>query len=151
MRDITLADDLKDWFKPDYNDSKWSSGRAPVGTALYRGASPILANQSEWDNGEFIVMRTSFEVEALDFDFYRLSVLTPQGFRIYLNGHEIAGYGWWLDKAHYAPWAADAGRHLIKGTNVLAVYGNVEYDQNTKQPFGQMDCIIEGLNLSDLE
>ena len=53
----------------------------------------------------------------------------------------------------HAPWNLDRSevRHLKKGTNVLAVYGNVEYDQNTKQPFGQMDCMIEGLKLKDLE
>jgi hypothetical protein len=151
MRDIQLTDDLKDWFKPGYDDSKWSSGRAPIGTALYRGSAPSFANQSDWGKGEFIVMRTSFEVDVLDFDSYRMSVLTPQGFKVYLNGHEIAGYGWWFDKAHYAPWDADAGRHLKMGTNVLAVYANVEYDEKTKQPFGQMDCMIEGLKLSDLE
>jgi len=151
MRDIQLTDDLKDWFKPDYDDSKWSSGRAPVGTALYRGDSPSFTNQSDWGKGEFIVMRTSFGIDAADCDLYRLSILTPQGFKVYLNGHEIAGYGWWFDKSHYAPWGCDAGRHLKIGTNVLAVYANAEYDQNTKQPFGQMDCMIEGLKLSDLE
>jgi Family of unknown function (DUF6288) len=151
MRDISLTDDLKDWFKPDFDDSEWSSGRAPIGTALYRGKSPTFANQSDWGKGEFIVMRTTFDVDAIDFDFYRISVLTPQGFKVYLNGHEIAGYGWWFDKAHYAPWDADVIRHLKKGTNVLSVYANVEFDQNSKEPFGQMDCIVEGLKLSDLD
>jgi hypothetical protein len=151
MRDLQLPEDLKDWFKPEYDDSKWSSGRAPVGTALYRGQSPAFANQSDWGKGEFIVMRTSFEVDALDFDSYRLSVLTPQGFKVYLNGHEIAGYGWWFDKPHYAPWDADIRQHLKKGTNVLAVYANLEYDEQTRKPFGQMDCLIEGLKHSDLE
>jgi len=151
FRDIQLTDDLKDWFKPDYDDSKWYSGRAPVGTALYRGDTPAIANQSDWGKGEFIVMRTSFDVDALDFDSYRLSILTPQGFMVYLNGHEIAGYGWWQDKPHYAPWDADISRHLKKGVNVLAVYGNVEYDDKTKRPYGQMDCMIQGLKHSDLE
>jgi hypothetical protein len=40
---------------------------------------------------------------------------------------------------------------LKKGTNVLAIYGNAEYDQKTKELFGQMDCFIEGLKISDLE
>jgi hypothetical protein len=151
FRDIQLTDDLKNWFKPEYDDSKWNAGRAPIGTALYRGNAPTFANQSDWGKGEFIVMRTSFELDSLDFDFYRLSVLTPQGFRVYLNGQEIAGYGWWFDKPHYAPWDANISQHLKKGTNVLAVYGNVEYEEKTKQPFGQMDCLIQGLKVSDLE
>ncbi len=151
MRAIQLTDDLKDWFKPEYDDSKWNSGRAPVGTALYRGSAPTFANQSDWGKGEFIVMRTSFDLDALDFDFYRMSVLTAQGFKVYLNGHEIADYGWWFESQFYSPWDVDVTRHLKKGTNVLAVYANVEFDQKTKQPFGQMDCFIEGMKLSDLE
>jgi hypothetical protein len=31
FRDFALPDDLKDWFKPEYDDSKWTSGRAPIG------------------------------------------------------------------------------------------------------------------------
>ena len=151
MRAIQLTDDLKNWFKPEYDDSKWSSGRAPVGTALYNGNAPKFANQSDWGKGEFIVMRTSFELDAPDFDFYRMSVLTAQGFKVYLNGHEIADYGWWFESQFYSPWEVDVTKHLKKGTNVLAVHANAEYDQKTKQPFGQIDCFIEGLKLSDLE
>ena len=40
---------------------------------------------------------------------------------------------------------------MKKGTNVIAVYSNVEYDEKTKVPFGQVDCFIEGLKLKDLE
>jgi hypothetical protein len=151
MRDIQLTDDLKDWFKPEYDDSKWNSGRAPVGTALYNGNAPKFANQSDWGKGEFIVMRNSFELDAVDFDFYRLSILTVQGFKFYLNGQSIADYGWWFDGQFYSPWEIDVTRHLKKGTNVLAIYGNAEYDQKTKELFGQMDCFIEGLKISDLE
>jgi hypothetical protein len=40
---------------------------------------------------------------------------------------------------------------LKKGTNVIAFYTNVEYDETTKVPFGQVDCFFEGLKHSDLE
>ncbi len=151
FREIQLPDDLKDWFHPDYDDSKWSEGRAPVGTGLYKQGNAIFANQSDWGKGEFIVMRTTVEVNALDYDSYRLSILCPQGFHVYLNGHLIADYGWWQDKPHYAPWCSVPSQHLKNGTHVIAVYSNVEYNQETKIPFGQVDCMIEGLNLSDLE
>jgi len=153
FREIQLPVELKDWFRPDYDDSQWSAGRAPIGTGLYKQGAVSFANQSQWGKGEFIVMRTTFEVDVLDCDSYRLSLLSPQGFHVYLNGHRIAGYGWWQDKPHYAPWNLDRSeiRHLKKGTNVLAVCGNVEYDQKTKMPFGQMDCMIEGLKKSDLQ
>ncbi len=152
-RDIQLTDDLKDWFKPEYDDSKWNAGRAPVGTGLYKQGDDSFANKSDWGKGEFIVARTTFEVEKLDYDSYRLSILNPQGFKVYLNGHEIVGYGWWQDKPHYAPWGLGSSetQHLKKGTNVIAVYSNVEYNQETKIPFGQVDCVIEGLKHSDIE
>jgi hypothetical protein len=98
-------------------------------------------------------MRTTFEVDALDFDSYRLSILARQGFRVFLNGHAIDTYGWWKDMPHYRPIVLGPGqvRHLNKGTNVLAAYGNVEYDNQTGDPRGQMDLFIEGLRMSDLE
>jgi hypothetical protein len=151
FREIQLPDDLKDWFKPEYDDSTWNSGRAPVGTGIYKRGNDTFANQSDWGKGEFIVMRTSFDVDALNYDSYRLSILCPQGFHVYLNGQQIAGYGWWQDKPHYAPWDSSVAQHLKKGTNVIAIYSNVDYDQNTKAPFGQIDCMVEGLKLSDLD
>jgi hypothetical protein len=148
-----LTDDLKDWFKPEYDDSKWNSGRAPIGKGVYKAGNVCFTNQSDWGKGEFIVARTTFEVEKLDYDSYRLSILNPQGFKVYLNGHEIVGYGWWQDKPHYAPWPLGPGEvaHLKKGTNSIAIYSNVEYDEKTKVPFGQVDCFIEGLKTSDLQ
>jgi hypothetical protein len=144
---------LKDWFKPEYDDSTWSTGRAPIGTGIFKAGNDSFPNQSDWGKGEFIVARTTFEVEALDFDSYRMSILNPQGFKVYLNGHPIVGYGWWQTKPFYAPWPLGPGEvaHLKKGTNVIAVYTNVEYDGTTKAPFGQVDCSIEGLKHSDLE
>jgi hypothetical protein len=153
FREIRLPDDLRDWFKPDYDDSKWTTGRAPIGTGLYKRGDASFANVSDWGKGEFIVMRTTFEVDALDYDSYRVSILCPQGFHVYLNGQRITEYIWWQDKPHYAPWPIDSGgvQHLRKGANVLAVYSNVEYDGTTKSPFGQVDCLIEGLRMKDLE
>ena len=153
FRDIQLSDDLKDWFKPEYDDSKWNSGRAPIGTGLIKEGNQSLVNQSDWGKGEFIVARTTFEVDALDFDSYRLSILVKQGFHVYLNGQRITSYGWWLSTPHYAPWPLGPGEvaHLKKGTNSLAVYSNVFYDPTTKAPIGHVDCYFEGLKESDLE
>jgi hypothetical protein len=151
FRDIQLSDDLKDWFKPEYDDSKWNSGRAPIGTGLIKGGNPSLVNQSDWGKGEFIVARMTFEVDALDFDSYRLSILVKQGYHVYLNGQRIASYGWWLSTPHYAPMSSVDPKLLKKGTNSLAVYSNVYYDPTTKAPIGHVDCYIEGLKHSDLE
>ena len=151
FRDFAMSEDLKDWFKPEYDDSKWTSGRAPVGIGTFKSGSDFFANQSDWGKGEFIVARTTFEIDALDFDSYRVSILCPQGFRIYLNGHEIAAYGWWQDKPHYAPWTSVSPDRLKTGINTIAVHSNVAYDDSTKAAYGQVDCFIEGLKLSDLD
>ena len=94
-----------------------------------------------------------FELDDVDCESYRISVLARQGFHIYLNGHKIHTYIWWKDMPHYRPIVLEPShiRHLKKGTNVLAAYGNVEYDKQTHNPAGQLDLFIEGLKMSDLE
>jgi hypothetical protein len=54
---------------------------------------------------------------------------------------------------HYRPIVLGVGqvKHLKPGINVLAAYGNVEYDHKTQVPCGQMDLFIEGLKKSDLK
>jgi len=153
FRDIQLPDELKGWHAPDYDDSQWNQGGAPVGTGDFKQGGVSFRNKSDWGKGEFLVMRTTFEVDALDCDSYRLSILARQGFRVFLNGHEIHTYVWWKDMPHYRPIVLDSGqiKHLKKGTNVLAAYGNVEFDNKTQAPSGQMDLCIEGLKKSDLK
>jgi hypothetical protein len=153
FRDIQLPDQLKGWYAPDYDDSQWNQGGAPVGTGDFKQHGVSFRNKSDWGKGEFLVMRTTFEVDALDCDSYRLSILARQGFRVFLNGREIHTYVWWKEMPHYRPIVLDAGqvKHLKKGANVLAAYGNVEYDNKTHAPCGQMDLSIEGLKKSDLK
>jgi len=152
FRDIELPGELNGWQKPEYDDSQWKQGLAPIGTGEFKQGNAFFPNKSDWGKGEFIVMRTTFEVDALDCDAYRLNILARQGFRVFLNGHEIDAYGWWKDMPHYRPIDLGSGaiRHLKTGTNVLAAYGNVEYDPKTLIPCGQMDLYIEGLRMSDL-
>ncbi|NQV35539.1 MAG: HEAT repeat domain-containing protein, partial [Phycisphaeraceae bacterium] len=153
FRAIQLPDGLKDWYHTDYDDSQWDTGRAPIGVGEHKARQVSFKNRSNWGKGEFIVMRTTFDVDALDCDSYRLSILAKQGFHVYLNGHRIHTYIWWKDMPHYRPIVLEAGqiRHLKKGTNVLAAYGNVEYKKDTVEPAGQMDLFIEGLKVSDLK
>ncbi len=153
FRNIELPENLKGWQAPEYDDSKWNQGLAPIGTGEFKQGNASFSNKSDWGKGEFLVMRTTFDVDALDYDSYRLSILARQGFRVFLNGHEIDSYGWWKDMPHYRPIVLGAGqiKHLKTGTNVLAAYGNVEYDKKAEAPCGQMDLRIEGLRKSDLK
>jgi hypothetical protein len=153
FRDIQLPDGLKGWETPGYDDSKWQSGRAPIGTGVFNQGRVSFKNNSDWGKDEFIVMRTTFDVDALDCDKYRLSILARQGFHVYLNGHRIESYVWWKDMPHYRTIDLGPGevKHLKMGTNLLAAYANVEYDAKTQAPSGQMDLFIEGLKMADLK
>jgi hypothetical protein len=153
FRDIRLPEELEGWYKVDYDDSGWQKGRAPIGVGVHKRGRVSFKNNSDWGQGEFLVMRTSFDLDAVDCDSYRLSILAKQGFHVYLNGHKIHTYIWWKDMPHYRRIVLGAGhvKHLKKGTNVLAAYGNVEYDRKTHEPAGQMDLFIEGLKMSDLK
>jgi Family of unknown function (DUF6288) len=153
FRDIQLPEALEGWHMPGYDDSKWNQGGAPIGVGDFKQGGVSFPNKSDWGKGEFLVMRTSFDIDAVDCDSYRLSILARQGFRVYLNGHAIDSYGWWKDMPHYRPIILDPGqiKHLKKGANVLAAYANVEYDPKTQAPCGQMDLFIEGLRMSDLK
>lgn len=152
FRDIHLPDELHAWHEVGYDDSGWSQGRAPIGIGEFKRGNVTFENQSTWGKGEFIVMRTSFEIDAVDCDAYRLSILARQGFRVFLNGHPIDTYGWWKDQPHYRTIPLGPGqiRYLKPGTNILAAYANVEYDRRTQEPEGQMDFFIEGLKMPEL-
>lgn len=158
FRDISLAKDLAGWFLPDFDASKWQSGKAPIGKGEFSRGGRSFENQSFWGYGEFLLMRTTFEMESLDYDVYRLSVLANQGFHIYLNGHKIHTYVWWKTEPHYRliTLGENETEHLKKGTNTLAVYTNTEYPyamnrRNKVLEVGQIDCFIEGLRKADLQ
>jgi hypothetical protein len=148
FRDITLPAGLEKWYAPGFDDSKWKAGKAPIGIGQYKQGEVSFANNSDWGSGEFLLARTTFELEAVDCDICRACVLAVQGFRVYLNGKEITSYIWSEDKPQYQRTMINAD-HLKKGTNVLAVYSNVGYDK--EQPLGQIDVFLEGLKKNDLE
>ncbi len=150
FRNVTLPEGLEGWYKPTFDDSRWNSGKAPIGKGLFKRGRTTFANQSPWGDGEFLVMRTTFELDALDYDFYRISVLANQGFNIYLNGHKIETYIWWKDDPHYRPIGLGSGavKRLRKGTNTLAVYANTAYPKGVE--VAQIDVYLEGLRKADL-
>ncbi len=150
FRNVTLPEGLEGWYAPDFDDSRWQSGKAPIGKGVFKRGRTTFANQSAWGDGEFLLMRTTFEVESLDYDFYRISVLANQGFHIYLNGRKIETYVWWKDNPYYRPIGLGSGavKHLEKGSNVLAVYANTAYPKGVA--VAQIDVRLEGLKRTDL-
>jgi len=108
-------------------------------------------NNSDWGDGEFLLMRTTFNVTDPDDDYYRLNILADQGYHIYLNGHKIHSFPWLEHFPKYVRIMLDDQqiRHLKKGVNTLAVYCNVRYEQDAQtmiyHPVGQMDLFLECL------
>ena len=115
FRDITLPAGMDNWHMPDFDDSKWTEGKAPIGKGVWKH-SGITLNKfpSTWGDGEFLLMRTTFDVEELNCDSYRLAVLARQGFHVYLNGQKIHTYIWWQDKPQYGSIVLGK-EHEIKG------------------------------------
>ena len=154
FRDITLPAGMENWYMPDFDDSKWTSGKAPIGKGVWKHSGITLdKSRSTWGDGEFLLMRTTFEVEDLNFDSYRIAVLARQGFHIYLNGQKIHTYIWWQDKPQYGSivLGKEQIKHLKKGKNVLAAYANDQYDLNSPEHYAAIDLRIEGITKADQE
>ena len=154
FRDIALPAGMEQWYMPDFDDRKWTSGKAPIGKGVWDHSGIKLDKfPSTWGNGEFLLMRTTFEVDELNCDAYRLAVWARQGFHIYLNGQKIHTYIWWQDKPQYGSIVLEKEQiqHLKKGKNVLAVYANDQYDLASPDHYAAMDVRIEGITKADQE
>ncbi len=155
FRDVTLPVGLKDWYRPGFDDSTWHSGKAPIGKGTWTHrliGKGTVQHKTDWGPGEFILMRTAFDVDTLNYEALRISVLARQGFHIFLNGHKINTYVWWKDEPQYRPIPLEPGhiKHLKKGHNILAIYANAEYDGRTEACFATTDLMIEGITKAGL-
>lgn len=167
FRTATLPAGLDRWMMPEFNDSTWKSGAAPIGVGDFKAhghglmwtATPnhFFKNNSDWGQGEFLLMRTTFTVADLDHDYYRFKLLSAKGYTVYLNGKQIKSYPW---SAHFPKYEklmlGTAERTFLKkGPNTLAVYciAGYEKDKQTEElhAIGQMDLFLEGLKKTDLQ
>lgn len=154
FRDITLPAGTENWYMPDFDDSQWTAGKAPIGKGTWKHSGIQLDKfPSAWGAGEFLLMRTTFDVDELNFDAYRISILARQGFHVYLNGQKIHTYIWWADNPRYRSIVLEEEqiKYLEKGTNVLAIYANDQYDLNSPEHYGAIDAQIEGITKADQE
>ena len=148
FRDITLPAGMENWYQPEFDDRQWTRGKAPIGKGVWNHSGIILDRfPSAWGDGEFLLMRSTFEVDKLDFDSYRLAIVARQGFHVYLNGHKIHTFIWWQDKPQYGSIVLDREqiRYLRQGTNVLAIYANDQYSPDSPEHYAALDAWIEGI------
>jgi hypothetical protein len=152
FRDITLPAGMENWFMPEFDDSKWTQGKAPIGKGIWNNSGITMDKfPSQWGDGEFLLMRTTFEVDDLNFESYRIANLARQGFHVYLNGEKIHTYIWWQDKPLYGSIVLgnDQTKLLKKGKNVLAVYANDQYEENSPDRYAAIDIRIEGITKAE--
>ncbi|MHC4248246.1 MAG: sialate O-acetylesterase [Planctomycetota bacterium] len=147
FRDVALPSGTEKWYAPAFDDGGWRQGKAPIGTGVWKHRRATVKSNSDWGDGEFLLMRTTFDLDALDCESYRLSILARQGFHVYLNGHRIHTYIWWKNEPYYRAivLGENETKHLRKGENVLAAYANVHYDRKTGDPYASIDLFIEGI------
>lgn len=156
-RKVTLPAGTGDWYKPEFNAGSWQSGPAPIGKGGHPRAPKNLKHASPWGDGEILLARTTFELDAVDYDLYRLRTVCTQGFDVYLNGEKIQSYAAWADPGENRKWpmASRDAALLRKGTNTIAIYTTLVYPSSQKpkwkdEVFGHVDCYIEGLRKEDL-
>ncbi len=148
FRDITLPAGMENWYQPEFDDRRWTRGKAPIGKGVWNHSGITLDTfPSAWGDGEFLLMRSTFEVDKLDFDSYRLAILARQGFHVYLNGHKIHTYIWWQDRPQYGSIVLDREQiqYLRQGKNVLAIYANDQYSPDSPEHYAAVDAWIEGI------
>ncbi|MBX3744850.1 MAG: hypothetical protein KF833_06025 [Verrucomicrobiae bacterium] len=153
-RDITLPAGMENWHMPEFDDSHWTEGRAPIGKGVWKHSGITLDKfPSAWGKGEFLLMRSTFHLEDINNDSYRIAILARQGFHVYLNGQKIHTYIWWQDKPQYRSIILEKEgiRHLSKGRNVLAVYANDQYSPASPEHYAALDVWIEGITKADQE
>ncbi len=152
FRDIALPAGMENWYLPEFDDSNWTVGKAPIGKGVWKHSGITLdKHPSKWGQEEFLLTRSTFQVDNLDYDSYRIAILARQGFHVYLNGHKIHTYIWWKDDPQYRSIVLDRKQiqHLKKGINVLAIYANDQYSPNSPVRYGAIDAWIEGITNED--
>lgn len=166
LREVTMPEGTDGWYRPGFDDSTWQSGRSPIGVGEFKAhghgrgwtCRPDFSyeNHSDWGDGEFLLMRTTFESDDLDFDYLRIRILSDQGYHIYLNGRKIHSYGWFQHFPRYENVLLTGAlkKHLKNGSNTLAVFANVRFEQDPAtgdyHHVGQIDLSIEELKKEDL-
>jgi len=170
LRPITMPEGMANWYAPDFDVSKWASGKAPIGVGEFLGGGfgmptdwrsewnkkPRYTTQTQQGDTEFLLMRTTFNLDRLDYDQYRLRILARGGYHVYLNGHNIHTYIWFQFWPEYiAIVKPEIAKHLKEGENTLAIFSNSGLEKaqggDAYRPLAQTDVYIEGLRFKDLE
>ncbi len=142
----TSGEHDKDWFKPNFDDSKWAEGAGGAGFETQSGYEPHIHPNFDFEEEmhgvrNSLYMRIPFEIDSIPekLAILKLGVKFDDGFVAYLNGHKVAS----INAPEDAQWNSRAtGNHddgsamryqsipitkhkgkLRKGKNLLAIHG----------------------------
>jgi hypothetical protein len=113
----TLKRPGKEWFKADFDDSKWKEGTGGFGTK----GTPGAVVRTVWKTNDIWVRRT-FELAKGPFDDLLLQVHHDEDAKVYLNGVlalETKGY---ITDYQEFPIRPEAKAALRPGKNVIAIH-----------------------------
>ncbi len=148
FRDVTLPDTFSGWQQPDYAGPAdlWKSVTAQVAKTppgSFQQVPQAYRNLMS-DAGEVLLLRKEFDLEDIDYELFRLTLFSRQGFRVFINGEQVAE-----ERGRSRTWGArhvflneNTAKHLREGRNVIAVMSFMQYFRGRD---GGIDVYLEGL------
>jgi hypothetical protein len=112
----TITKPGAEWFKPDFDDSKWPEGDGGFGTK----GTPGAVVRTEWKTDD-IWIRRSFELKAAPAGDVFLRLHHDEDADVYLNGVLAARVSAYVTEYGPVPITAEARKALGAGKNVIAV------------------------------
>ena len=106
-----------DWFKPDFDDSRWKVGPAGFGAK----DTPGGVIRTDWTTSD-IWIRRPFQLDSLDFADLQLSMHHDEDAEVYINGTLAAKTTGFTTSYTTIPINADAVKALAKGANTIAIH-----------------------------
>lgn len=116
-----------DWKKLEFDDSKWTASRGPIGNTgfgVYQGTAPLGTSFSDVNDGIYNVwFRRTFELDEdiSDRDIWLACGHDDEG-AIYLDGVPLIVWGNEWNYIHYFKLSPEQAALLTKGKHVLAVW-----------------------------
>ena len=105
-----------DWFKPEFDDAKWTAGPGGFGTRI----TPNATIGTEWKTDDIWIRRT-FELKSADLKDPHWLIHHDEDADIYLNGEKVATLPGYSSDYGQVTFTAKARAALRAGRNTLAI------------------------------
>lgn len=102
------------WQNPDFDDSQWKRGMAPLGNNR-------SVDKTIWESRDIWARRVFNVTMPIDGNIF-LKLLHDDNAELYLNGEKIYSHVGWLNKFNYFALSDLIKKNLRNGRNVIAVH-----------------------------